>query len=36
MKNKTATIDPINKKYNIYFQYAVTVALNREEFILIF
>ena len=30
-KNKKATINPINKKYNKCFQYAVTVALNHEE-----
>ena len=24
-------INPINKKYNKYFQYAVTVALNHKE-----
>ena len=29
--NKTATINPINKKDSKYFQYAVTVALNHEE-----
>ena len=28
IKNKKATIDPINKKDNERFQYAVTVALN--------
>ena len=27
-KNKKATIDPISKKYNKCFQYAITVALN--------
>ena len=31
MKNKKATISPINKKDNKCFQYAVTVALNYEE-----
>ena len=31
IKNKKATIIPINKKYNKCFQYAVTVALNHEE-----
>ena len=31
IKNKKATINPINKKYNKCFQYAVTVALNHEE-----
>ena len=30
-KSKEATINPINKKYNKCFQYAVTVALNHEE-----
>ena len=30
-KNKKATINPINKEDNKYFQYAVTVALNYEE-----
>ena len=28
---KKATINPINKKDNKCFQYAVTVALNHEE-----
>ena len=31
IKNKKAIINPINKKYNNSFQYAVTVALNHEE-----
>ena len=31
IKNKKATISPINKKDNKCFQYAVTVALNYEE-----
>ena len=31
IKNKKATINPINKKYNKCFQYAVIVALNYEE-----
>ena len=31
IKNKKATINPINKKDNKCFQYAVTVALNHEE-----
>ena len=31
IKNKKATINPTNKKYNKCFQYAVTVALNHEE-----
>ena len=31
IKNKTATIKPINKKDNTYFQYTVTVALSYEE-----
>ena len=31
IKNKKATINPINKKDNKCFQYAVTVALNYEE-----
>ena len=31
IKNKKATINPINKKDNKYFQYAVTVVLNYEE-----
>ena len=30
-KNKKTTINPINKKDNKFFQYAVTVALNCEE-----
>ena len=31
MKNKTPTINPINRKDNKCFQYAVTVALNHKE-----
>ena len=31
MKNKKATISPINKKDNKCLQYDVTVALNYEE-----
>ena len=31
IKNKKATINPINKKDIKCFQYAVTVALNQEE-----
>ena len=31
IKNKKATINPINKKDNECFQYTVTVALNHEE-----
>ena len=31
IKNKKATINPINKKDNKYFQYTVTVTLNYEE-----
>ena len=31
IENKKATINPINKKDNKCFQYAVTVALNYEE-----
>ena len=31
IKNKKTTINPINKKDNKSFQYAVTVALNYEE-----
>ena len=30
-KNKIATINPINKKDNKCFQYAVTVTLNHKE-----
>ena len=30
-KYKRPTINPINKKDKIYFQYAVTVALNHEK-----
>ena len=31
IKNKNETINPINKKDNKFFQYAVTVALHNEE-----
>ena len=31
IKNKTASINPINKKDNKCFQYVVTVALHHEE-----
>ena len=31
IKNKNATINPIKKKDNKCFQYAVTAALNHEE-----
>ena len=31
IKNKKATINPINKKVNKYFQFAATVALNHEQ-----
>ena len=31
IKNKKATINPINKQDNKCFQYAVTVALNHEK-----
>ena len=31
MKSKKTTINPINKKDNKCFQYAVTVALNHKE-----
>ena len=31
IKNKKATLNPINKKDNSCFQYPVTVALNHEE-----
>ena len=30
IKNKKATINPINKKDNKCFQYAVTIALNYD------
>ena len=33
IKSKKATINPINKKDNKCFQYAVTVALNHEEIV---
>ena len=31
MKNKKATINPINKKDDKFFQYAVTVSLSYKE-----
>ena len=31
IKNKKATLNPINKKDNSCFQYPVPVALNHEE-----
>ena len=31
IKNKKATINPINKKHNEYFYYVLTVALNHEK-----
>ena len=31
INNKSASINPINKKDNKYFQNAITVALNHEE-----
>ena len=31
IKNKKVTKNPINKKDNKCFQYAITVALNHEE-----
>ena len=31
IKNKKATINPINKKYNKCFHYSIIVALNLEE-----
>ena len=31
IKNKKATINPINKKDNKCFQYAITVSLNYEQ-----
>ena len=31
LKNKNATINPQNKKYNRCFQYALTVVLNHEQ-----
>ena len=31
IKNKKAIINPINKKDNKCFQYAITVALNHED-----
>ena len=33
IKNKKETINPSNKKYNICFQYAITVALIFEEIV---
>ena len=33
MKNKKITINPINKKNNKCFQYALTVALNHEKIV---
>ena len=31
IRSKKATINPINKKDNKCFQYAITVALNHED-----
>ena len=31
IKNRKATINPINKKDNKYFQHGITVALNHNE-----
>ena len=31
IKSKKATINPVNKKGNKFFQYAGTVSLNHEE-----
>ena len=31
IRNKKSTINPINKKNNKCFQYAIIVALNHEE-----
>ena len=31
IKNKKATVNPINNKDNRCFQYIVTIALNHEE-----
>ena len=31
IKNKKATINPVNRKDNKYFQYPLTVTLNYEE-----
>ena len=31
IKNKKVTINPINKKHNKCFQYAVTIALNQQK-----
>ena len=31
IKNRIATINLINKEYNKWFQYVVTVALNHEQ-----
>ena len=33
IKSKKATINPVNKKANTYFRYAVTVALNQENIV---
>ena len=31
INNKKAAINPMNKKYDKCFQYAVTIALNHEK-----
>ena len=31
IKNKKVTINPINKKYSKYLEYAITVSLNYED-----
>ena len=31
IKNRKATINPFNKKYNLCFQYAVTVAWRNKK-----
>ena len=31
MKNKKRTTNPVNKKYNKCFQYAVTAEVNHEK-----
>ena len=31
IKRKKATVNPINRKDNKYFEYTVTVALNHDE-----
>ena len=31
INNKKATINPMNKKYDKCFRYAVTIALNHEK-----